>query len=187
MISGSSWWLRPPASGFAGKDQQDHRKYDLLFLDRFRNNVDMEDALDPGHLDGDTPLRQARRWASPTRGSPPSPAGSRRDQRPCGESRQSSPALQGMDETCAAEFEGQTPITTPPTTSENQRYCQIMADNYGARKVLGAGLRPIRIRIGIESLDVLFGPLSSGPSSVRAMRPSSSTTTETVSTDFDGG
>ena len=45
--------------GFSPEKINKITKYDLWFLDRFQNIVDMEDALDHGHLDGDT-LRRAK-------------------------------------------------------------------------------------------------------------------------------
>ena len=45
--------------GFSPEKINKITKYDLWFLDRFQNIVDMEDALDHGRLDGDT-LRRAK-------------------------------------------------------------------------------------------------------------------------------
>ena len=45
--------------GFSPEKINKITKYDLWFLDRFKNIVDMEDKLDHGHLDADT-LRQAK-------------------------------------------------------------------------------------------------------------------------------
>ena len=45
--------------GFSPEKINKITKYDLWFLGRFQNIVDMEDALDHGHLDGDT-LRRAK-------------------------------------------------------------------------------------------------------------------------------
>ena len=93
--------------GFSPEKINKITKYDLWFLDRFQNIVDMEDALDHGRLDGDT-LRRAKEmgfsdaWIAALSG---------REQKEIKALRESfgiRPAFKMVD-TCAAEFEAQTP------------------------------------------------------------------------------
>ena len=104
--------------GFSPEKINKITKYDLWFLDRFQNIVDMEDALDHGHLDGDT-LRRAKEmgfsdaWIAALSG---------REQKEIKALRESfgiRPAFKMVD-TCAAEFEAQTPYYYSTYDQENE-------------------------------------------------------------------
>ena len=95
--------------GFSPEKINKITKYDLWFLDRLKNIVDMEDSLDHGRLDSDT-LRQAKEmgfsdaWIAALSG---------REQKEIKALRESfgiRPAFKMVD-TCAAEFEAQTEWT----------------------------------------------------------------------------
>ena len=135
--------------GFSPEKINKITKYDLWFLDRFQNIVDMEDALDHGRLDGDT-LRRAKEmgfsdaWIAALSG---------REQKEIKALRESfgiRPAFKMVD-TCAAEFEAQTPYYYSTYDQENEAAGASRADD-GAekRKVLVLGSGPIRIGQGIE-------------------------------------
>jgi carbamoyl-phosphate synthase large subunit len=197
--------------GFSPEKINKITKYDLWFLDRFQNIVDMEDALDHGRLDGDT-LRRAKEmgfsdaWIAALSG---------REQKEIKALRESlgiRPAFKMVD-TCAAEFEAQTPYYYSTYDQENEAAAPLELPQVGEvapgipeapylaantagphrvdsapstekRKVLVLGSGPIRIGQGIE-----FDYCS--VHSVWALRRLGCETIiinnnpETVSTDFD--
>ena len=169
--------------GFSPEKINKITKYDLWFLDRFQNIVDMEDALDHGRLDGDT-LRRAKEmgfsdaWIAALSG---------REQKEIKALRESfgiRPAFKMVD-TCAAEFEAQTPYYYSTYDQENEAAGASRADD-GAekRKVLVLGSGPIRIGQGIEfdycSVHAVWALQKLGCETVII-----NNNPETVSTDFD--
>ena len=104
--------------GFSPEKINKITKYDLWFLDRFQNIVDMEDALDHGRLDADT-LRQAKEmgfsdaWIAALAGK------ERKEIKALRESMGIVPAFKMVD-TCAAEFEAQTPYYYSSYDEENE-------------------------------------------------------------------
>ena len=125
-----------------------------------------------------TPYAGPRRWASPTHGSPPSPAGSRRRSRPCGSPSASARPSRWWTPVPPSS-RPRPPITTPPTTGETRpQVGQQKEQDDGAekRKVLVLGSGPIRIGQGIE-FDYCSVHSVWAFKNVWAMRPSSSTTT----------
>ena len=169
--------------GFSPEKINKITKYDLWFLDRFQNIVDMEDALDHGHLDGDT-LRRAKEmgfsdaWIAALSG---------REQKEIKALRESfgiRPAFKMVD-TCAAEFEAQTPYYYSTYDQENEAAGASRADD-GAekRKVLVLGSGPIRIGQGIEfdycSVHSVWAFKRLGYETIII-----NNNPETVSTDFD--
>lgn len=171
--------------GFSPEKINKITKYDLWFLDRFQNIVDMEDALDHGHLDGDT-LRRAKEmgfsdaWIAALSG---------REQKEIKALRESfgiRPAFKMVD-TCAAEFEAQTPYYYSTYDQENEAAGASRADD-GAekRKVLVLGSGPIRIGQGIEfdycSVHAVWTLKNHGCEAILV-----NNNPETVSTDFDTG
>ncbi|MCI9425148.1 MAG: carbamoyl-phosphate synthase large subunit [Flavonifractor sp.] len=195
--------------GFSPEKINKITKYDLWFLDRFQNIVAMEDRLDHGHLDGDT-LRAAKEmgfsdaWIAALSGK------EQREIKALRESLHIRPAFKMVD-TCAAEFEAQTPYYYSTYDEENEArlplhlpevgqaapgipeapYLSAAApaphrtgDGQERRKVLVLGSGPIRIGQGIE-----FDYCS--VHSVWALKRMGCETIiinnnpETVSTDFD--
>ena len=169
--------------GFSPEKINKITKYDLWFLDRFQNIVDMEDALDHGRLDGDT-LRRAKEmgfsdaWIAALSG---------REQKEIKALRESfgiRPAFKMVD-TCAAEFEAQTPYYYSTYDQENEAAGDSRADD-GAekRKVLVLGSGPIRIGQGIEfdycSVHSVWAFKRLGYETIII-----NNNPETVSTDFD--
>ena len=169
--------------GFSPEKINKITKYDLWFLDRFQNIVDMEDALDHGRLDGDT-LRRAKEmgfsdaWIAALSG---------REQKEIKALRESfgiRPAFKMVD-TCAAEFEAQTPYYYSTYDQENEAAGASRADD-GAekRKVLVLGSGPIRIGQGIEfdycSVHSVWALKKMGCETIII-----NNNPETVSTDFD--
>ena len=169
--------------GFSPEKINKITKYDLWFLDRFQNIVDMEDALDHGRLDGDT-LRRAKEmgfsdaWIAALSG---------REQKEIKALRESfgiRPAFKMVD-TCAAEFEAQTPYYYSTYDQENEAAGASRADD-GAekRKVLVLGSGPIRIGQGIEfdycSVHSVWAFKRLGYETIII-----NNNPETVSTDFD--
>ncbi len=195
--------------GFSPEKINKITKYDLWFLDRFQNIVEMESRLDHGHLDGDT-LRRAKEmgfsdaWIADLSGR------ERKEIKALRESLGIRPAFKMVD-TCAAEFEAQTPYYYSTYDAENEALQPPVLPEVGKqapgiptapylsaavpaprrtgeaekkRKVLVLGSGPIRIGQGIE-----FDYCS--VHSVWALRRMGCETIiinnnpETVSTDFD--
>ena len=195
--------------GFSPERINKITKYDLWFLDRFKNIVDMESRLDHGHLDEDT-LRAAKEmgfsdaWIAALSGR------ERKEIKALRESFGIRPAFKMVD-TCAAEFEAQTPYYYSTYDGENEADQPLCLPEVGRvapgipaapwlaastqaphrtgeasrrRKVLVLGSGPIRIGQGIE-----FDYCS--VHSVWALRKLGCETIivnnnpETVSTDFD--
>ena len=195
--------------GFSPEKINKITKYDLWFLDRFKNIVDMESRLDHGHLDEDT-LRAAKEmgfsdaWIAALSGR------ERKEIKSLRESFGIRPAFKMVD-TCAAEFEAQTPYYDSTYDGENEADQPLCLPEVGRvapgipvapylaastqaphrtgeasrrRKVLVLGSGPIRIGQGIE-----FDYCS--VHSVWALRRMGCETIiinnnpETVSTDFD--
>ena len=169
--------------GFSPEKINKITKYDLWFLDRFQNIVDMEDALDHGRLDGDT-LHRAKEmgfsdaWIAALSG---------REQKEIKALRESfgiRPAFKMVD-TCAAEFEAQTPYYYSTYDQENEAAGASRTDD-GAekRKVLVLGSGPIRIGQGIEfdycSVHSVWAFKRLGYETIII-----NNNPETVSTDFD--
>ncbi|MEG2120194.1 MAG: carbamoyl-phosphate synthase large subunit, partial [Pseudoflavonifractor sp.] len=162
--------------GFSPEKINKITKYDLWFLDRFQNIVDMEDRLERAELDGDT-LRSAKEmgfsdaWIAALSG---------RKQPEIKALRVKNgilPAFKMVD-TCAAEFEAQTPYYYSTYDGENEAAEPVQLPAVGAlaphipqapflaaapidahrsadpapvkRKVLVLGSGPIRIGQGIE-------------------------------------
>ena len=104
--------------GFSPEKINKITKYDLWFLDRFHNIVTMEESLERGHLDADT-LHQAKEmgfsdaWIAAL-------SGKERDEiKTLRESFGIRPAFKMVD-TCAAEFEAQTPYYYSTYDAENE-------------------------------------------------------------------
>ena len=104
--------------GFSPEKINKITKYDLWFLDRLQAIVDMEDALDHGRLDADT-LRQAKEmgfsdaWIAALSGK------ERGEIKALREGFGIRPAFKMVD-TCAAEFEAQTPYYYSTYDQENE-------------------------------------------------------------------
>jgi len=157
-------------------------KMDIWFLDRFANIVAMENTLSDGALDADT-LRTAKEmgfadeWIASLAGK------TRKEIKALRESFGIIPAFKMVD-TCAAEFEAQTPYYYSTFDAENEAFDKTDAHGEARRKVLVLGSGPIRIGQGIE-----FDYCS--VHSVWALRRMGCETIivnnnpETVSTDFD--
>ena len=161
--------------GFSPEKINKITKYDLWFLDRFQNIVDMEDRLDHGHLDSDT-LRMAKEmgfsdaWIAALSGK------EREEIKALRESYGIRPAFKMVD-TCAAEFEAQTPYYYSTYDEENEAAEELNLPQVGElaphipeapyltaaaaqphrkapseerKKVLVLGSGPIRIGQGIE-------------------------------------
>ncbi|MBM6926486.1 carbamoyl-phosphate synthase large subunit [Pseudoflavonifractor phocaeensis] len=161
--------------GFSPEKINKITKYDLWFLDRLQAIVDMEDKLDHGHLDADT-LRQAKEmgfsdaWIAALSGK------EREEIKALRESYGIIPAFKMVD-TCAAEFEAQTPYYYSTYDQENEALDELRLPEIGElaphipeapwlaaaapeshrkaagaekKKVLVLGSGPIRIGQGIE-------------------------------------
>ena len=178
--------------GFSPEKINKITKYDLWFLDRFQNIVDMEDALDHGRLDGDT-LRRAKEmgfsdaWIAALSG---------REQKEIKALRESfgiRPAFKMVD-TCAAEFSANTPYFYSTYDGDNEA-AEFIAEKEAAaaaqgkpkkKKVLVFGSGPIRIGQGIEfdycSVHCVWTLKKHGCEAILV-----NNNPETVSTDFDTG
>ena len=161
--------------GFSPEKINKITKYDLWFLDRLQAIVDMEDRLDHGHLDADT-LRQAKEmgfsdtWVAALSGK------ERGEIKALRESYGIVPTFKMVD-TCAAEFEAQTPYYYSTYDEENEAAEELHLPQVGElapnipeapyltaataephrkataeerKKVLVLGSGPIRIGQGIE-------------------------------------
>ncbi|WP_130868639.1 carbamoyl-phosphate synthase large subunit [Intestinimonas massiliensis (ex Afouda et al. 2020)] len=161
--------------GFSPEKINKITKYDLWFLDRLQIIVDMEDKLDHGHLDADT-LRAAKEmgfsdaWIAALSGK------EREEIKALRESYGIVPAFKMVD-TCAAEFEAQTPYYYSTYDQENEAAEELHMPQVGElapnipeapyltaaaaephrktpveerKKVLVLGSGPIRIGQGIE-------------------------------------
>ena len=186
--------------GFSPEKINKITKMDIWFLDRFKNIVDMEDKLDRGHLDERT-LRQAKEmgfsdaWIAALSGKTAPEIKALR------ESMGIIPAFKMVD-TCAAEFEAQTPYYYSTYDQENEAamphewgdapVCESLAaapaHAYTAdpekKKVLVLGSGPIRIGQGIEfdycSVHSVWAFKRLGYETIII-----NNNPETVSTDFD--
>ena len=186
--------------GFSPEKINKITKMDIWFLDRFKNIVDMEDKLERGHLDEHT-LRQAKEmgfsdaWIAALSGKTAPEIKALR------ESMGIVPAFKMVD-TCAAEFEAQTPYYYSTYDEENEAamphewgdapVCESLAaapaHAYTAdpekKKVLVLGSGPIRIGQGIEfdycSVHSVWAFKRLGYETIII-----NNNPETVSTDFD--
>ena len=195
--------------GFSPEKINKITKYDLWFLDRLQNIVDMEDRLDHGHLDADT-LRMAKEmgfsdaWIAALSGR------ERGEIKALRESFGIRPAFKMVD-TCAAEFEAQTPyyystydqeteaddelrlpvvgelaphIPEAPWLAANTAEPHRRAAGEARKKVLVLGSGPIRIGQGIEfdycSVHSVWAFKRLGYETIII-----NNNPETVSTDFD--
>ena len=195
--------------GFSPEKINKITKYDLWFLDRFKNIVDMEDKLDHGHLDADT-LRQAKEmgfsdaWIAALSGK------ERTEIKALREGFGIRPAFKMVD-TCAAEFEAQTPYYYSTYDTENEAAEELHLPSVGElaphvpeapwlsaapaqahrteggeekKKVLVLGSGPIRIGQGIEfdycSVHSVWAFKRLGYETIII-----NNNPETVSTDFD--
>ncbi|WP_317380635.1 carbamoyl-phosphate synthase large subunit [uncultured Intestinimonas sp.] len=195
--------------GFSPEKINKITKYDLWFLDRLQNIVDMEDRLDHGHLDADT-LRASKEmgfsdaWIAALSGK------ERKEIKALRESYGIRPAFKMVD-TCAAEFEAQTPYYYSTYDAENEAaeephlpavgetaphipeapYLSAAAaqphrggEDAGKKKVLVLGSGPIRIGQGIEfdycSVHSVWAFKRLGYETIII-----NNNPETVSTDFD--
>ena len=186
--------------GFSPEKINKITKMDIWFLDRFKNIVDMEDKLERGHLDEHT-LRQAKEmgfsdaWIAALSGKTAPEIKALR------ESMGIVPAFKMVD-TCAAEFEAQTPYYYSTYDGENEAaqshewgdapVCESLsaapAHAYTAdpekKKVLVLGSGPIRIGQGIEfdycSVHSVWAFKRLGYETIII-----NNNPETVSTDFD--
>ena len=195
--------------GFSPEKINKITKYDLWFLDRLQNIVDMEDKLDHGHLDADT-LRMAKEmgfsdaWIAALSGK------ERKKIKALRESFGIRPAFKMVD-TCAAEFEAQTPYYYSTYDAENEAAEELhmpavgeaaphipeapylsaaaiqphrSAAPAGRKKVLVLGSGPIRIGQGIEfdycSVHSVWAFKRLGYETIII-----NNNPETVSTDFD--
>ena len=195
--------------GFSPEKINKITKYDLWFLDRLQNIVDMEDKLDHGHLDGDT-LRQAKEmgfsdaWIAALSGK------ERAEIKALREDYGIKPAFKMVD-TCAAEFEAQTPYYYSTYDTENEAAEELHLPHVGElaphipeapylaaataephrkapaeprKKVLVLGSGPIRIGQGIEfdycSVHSVWAFKRLGYETIII-----NNNPETVSTDFD--
>ena len=186
--------------GFSPEKINKITKMDVWFLDRFENIVNMEDALERGRLDGDT-LRRAKEmgfsdaWIAALSGKTAPEIKTLR------ESMGILPAFKMVD-TCAAEFEAQTPYYYSTYDAENEAaqshewgdapVCETLtaapAHAYTPdpekKKVLVLGSGPIRIGQGIEfdycSVHSVWAFKRMGYETIII-----NNNPETVSTDFD--
>ena len=193
--------------GFSPEKINKITKYDLWFLDRLQNIVDMEDKLDHGHLDADT-LRMAKEmgfsdaWIAALSGK------KRGEIKTLRESYGIRPAFKMVD-TCAAEFEAQTPYYYSTYDEENEAAEELHLPQVGElaphipeapwlaaatpeahrpgqdkKKVLVLGSGPIRIGQGIEfdycSVHSVWSLKRLGYETIIV-----NNNPETVSTDFD--
>ena len=193
--------------GFSPEKINKITKYDLWFLDRLQNIVDMEDKLDHGHLDADT-LRMAKEmgfsdaWIAALSGK------KRGEIKTLRESYGIRPAFKMVD-TCAAEFEAQTPYYYSTYDEENEAAEELHLPQVGElaphipeapwlaaatpeahrpgqdkKKVLVLGSGPIRIGQGIEfdycSVHSVWAFKRLGYETIII-----NNNPETVSTDFD--
>ncbi|MCD7947288.1 MAG: carbamoyl-phosphate synthase large subunit [Oscillospiraceae bacterium] len=156
-------------------------KMDLWFLDRFANIVEMENRLGQGTLDADT-LRTAKEmgfadeWIGYLSGK------TRKEIKALRESCGIIPSFKMVD-TCAAEFEAQTPYYYSTFDAENEALDKPGRDS-SRRKVLVLGSGPIRIGQGIEfdycSVHSVWALQRMGCEAIII-----NNNPETVSTDFD--
>ena len=195
--------------GFSPEKINKITQYDLWFLDRFQNIVDMEDRLERGRLDPDT-LRQAKEmgfsdaWIAALAGK------ERAEIKALRERQGLVPAFKMVD-TCAAEFEAQTPYYYSTYDAENEAAEPLHLPDVGElapdiprapylsasqgeahrtqaarekRKVLVLGSGPIRIGQGIEfdycSVHSVWAFKRLGYETIII-----NNNPETVSTDFD--
>jgi len=163
--------------GFSPEKINKITKYDLWFLDRFKNIVEMEHTLEKGKLDGDI-LHQAKEmgfsdaWIGALSGH------GTEEVRRLRKSLGIVPAFKLVD-TCAAEFEAQTPYYYSTYDEENE-----VVSRSDKKKVLVLGSGPIRIGQGIEfdycSVHSLWAFKKLGYETIII-----NNNPETVSTDFD--
>ena len=186
--------------GFSPEKINKITKMDIWFLDRFKAIVDMEDRLERGHLDGET-LRTAKEmgfadvWIAALSGKKEA------EIRGLRESMGIVPAFKMVD-TCAAEFEAQTPYyystydqeneATMPREIGDEPASESLAAAPAAayvhdpnkKKVLVLGSGPIRIGQGIEfdycSVHSVWAFKRLGYETIII-----NNNPETVSTDFD--
>ena len=186
--------------GFSPEKINKITKYDLWFLDRFQNIVDMEDRLERGHLDPDT-LYLAKEmgfsdaWIAALSGKTAAAIKALRGELGI------VPSFKMVD-TCAAEFEAQTPYYYSTYDEENEAVqphewgdapvCETLraAEAHGyapdpeKKKVLVLGSGPIRIGQGIEfdycSVHSVWAFKRLGYETIII-----NNNPETVSTDFD--
>ena len=195
--------------GFSPEKINKITKYDLWFLDRLQNIVDMEDKLDHGHLD-ETTLRMAKEmgfsdaWIAALSGR------ERKEIKALREGFGIRPAFKMVD-TCAAEFEAQTPYYYSTYDEENEAVEELRLPVVGElaphipeapwlaantaephrraaaqarKKVLVLGSGPIRIGQGIEfdycSVHSVWAFKRLGYETIII-----NNNPETVSTDFD--
>uniref|UniRef100_UPI00262C1A72 carbamoyl-phosphate synthase large subunit n=1 Tax=uncultured Flavonifractor sp. TaxID=1193534 RepID=UPI00262C1A72 len=153
--------------GFSPEKINKITKYDLWFLDRFQAIVDMEDRLDHGRLDEIT-LRTAKEmgfsdaWIAALSGK------ERGEIKALRESFGIRPAFKMVD-TCAAEFEAQTPYYYSTYDQENEALDELSLPQVGelaphipeAPWLSAAAAEPHRKAAGEEKKKVLV--LGSGP------------------------
>ncbi len=166
--------------GFSPKKINHITKVDIWFLERFRNIIDMENELSrcKGAPDADT-LRRAKEmcfadsyigWLC---GMP------QKDVKALREQYGIVPSFKMVD-TCAAEFDAETPYYYSSYDGENEA----VATNSGKPKVLVLGSGPIRIGQGIEfdycSVHSVWAFARAGYETIIV-----NNNPETVSTDFD--
>ena len=164
--------------GFSPKVIHDITKIDLWFLDRLRAIVDMEEAFYRKEVTEDN-LRVAKEmgfsdaWIGELCGRP------RKEIKALRESYGIRPSFKMVD-TCAAEFDAQTPYYYSTYDKENEAD---VADS-GKKKVLVLGSGPIRIGQGIEfdycSVHSVWAFRKLGYETIIV-----NNNPETVSTDFD--
>ena len=168
--------------GFSPEKINRITKVDVWFLDRLEHIVQMEDKLDRGHLDGDT-LRCAKEmgfsdaWIGALSGK------SAKEIKALRESMGIVPAFKMVD-TCAAEFEAQTPYYYSTYDQENEALPSPASGAGEKKKVLVLGSGPIRIGQGIEfdycSVHSVWAFKRMGYETIII-----NNNPETVSTDFD--
>ncbi|OUN06554.1 carbamoyl phosphate synthase large subunit [Flavonifractor sp. An92] len=153
--------------GFSPEKINRITKVDIWFLDRLQAIVDMEDALDHGHLDPGT-LRSAKEmgfsdaWIGALSGKKASEIKALR------ESYHIVPAFKMVD-TCAAEFEAQTPYYYSTYDVENEALDEVRLPKVGelaphipeAPYLSASTAEPHRTQSGEEKKKVLV--LGSGP------------------------
>jgi len=164
--------------GYSPKKINDITKMDIWFLDRFQMIIDMERELERGLPDGDT-LKKAKGmcFADSYIG------------KLCGIRQKEVKALREkygiipsfkMVDTCAAEFDAETPYYYSSYDGENEA----IESSNGRRKVLVLGSGPIRIGQGIEfdycSVHSVWALKKLGCETIIV-----NNNPETVSTDFD--
>ena len=186
--------------GFSPEKINKITQMDIWFLDRFQNIVDMEDRLERGHLDPDT-LYLAKEmgfsdaWIAALSGKTAAAIKALRGELGI------VPSFKMVD-TCAAEFEAQTPYSYSTYDAENEAVqphdwgdapvCETLraAEAHGyapdpeKKKVLVLGSGPIRIGQGIEfdycSVHSVWAFRRMGYETIII-----NNNPETVSTDFD--